>query len=464
MRERLTAPALLLLLALLIPGACARAEVETADVLGEWVGEIQIMGQPLGFEVEFFETPQGLAGTMSIPTQGLRDGGLTEVSWDPPELGFTLPVPGAPARYEGTVEEGLISGEFNQSGYTGLFELRPYVAPVLDYPTEEVRIATDHGPVLAGTLSLPEDDGPHPAVLLITGSGAQDRDEDIYGFKPFFLLADHLTNQGYAVLRCDDRGFADSTGDISTATSADLALDYAAQLRYLEERAEVDPERVYLLGHSEGSIIAGMLAAEYDVAGVIMFAGQAVPGDELLLAQSAKTILAEGGTAEDVAWNQDFQRRAYDKIRNDGDLEPLYNELDAVLREQYASFTPAEQAAFGDVDTFVETQLAQQRTMLESPWTAYFIDYDPWTHLAAVDCPILAVFGELDVQVPPDLNIAALEAGAAEYDLTVSIETIAGANHLFQTAESGGLSEYPLLEKDFAPGVLETITAWLDAQ
>jgi uncharacterized protein len=444
--------------------ACAQAEGDPADVTGEWVGQVTVIGQVIGFEVALNVIEGVLTGLMDIPMQGAYEMPLSDVIWDDPTLSFTLEVPGAPAFYEGELADGVISGEFSQAGAAGVFEMSPYVPPVLDYPTEEVRIETDHGPVLAGTLSLPEDDGPHPAVLLITGSGPQNRDEEIFGFKPFFLIADHLANQGYAVLRCDDRGFGDSTGDGSTATTADLTLDYAAQIEYLQGREEIDPERVFVLGHSEGSLIAGMLATERDLAGIIMLAGPAVPGDELLLAQSEKTIMAEGGTPEEVDWNTDFQRRAFEAIRTGTELGPLYDELRERVLEEYNELTPAEQAALGSAEDWAAMTVAQQRAMLESPWMAHFIDYDPWTHLARIECPALAVFGELDVQVPPEANIPVLEAGAAEYELEVEIIEIPGANHLFQAAVTGALSEYPTLTKEFVPELLETVTAWLDQQ
>lgn len=459
MDKRIFAATLLLIITL---GACAQAEGDPADVAGEWTGQVTVIGQVIGFEVELSVVDGVLTGLMDIPMQAAHDMPLSDVVWDDPALSFTLEVPGAPAFYDGEMADGVITGEFSQGGAVGVFEMSPYVPPELDYPTEEVSIETDHGPVLAGTLSLPEGDGPHPAVLLITGSGPQNRDEDVFGFKPFFLLADHLTNQGYAVLRCDDRGFGESTGDITTATTADLALDYAAQLEYLWGRDEVHPERVFVLGHSEGSLIAGMLAAEHDLAGMIMFAGPALPGDELLLAQSEKTILAEGGTAEEAAWNQDFQRRAFKAIRAGESLDPLFEELHAFMIDAYNELPPADQAALGSAEDWAAVMVAQQHAILGSPWTAYFIDYDPWTHLALVECPILAVFGELDVQVPPEANIPVLEEGADVNNIDLEIVEIPGANHLFQPAGSGAFSEYPLLPKEFAPELLETITAWLD--
>ncbi|MCK4594324.1 alpha/beta hydrolase, partial [bacterium] len=245
---------------------------------GLWEGSVSIMGMELGMTVTFATVDGELTATMDIPIQGAYDLALQNVAFDGEKVYFELDSPAGLATYDGVLEEGKITGTFTQSGMTGDFHLEPFVEKEpeeLPYDTEEVSIELE-GLTLAGTLSKPPTEGPHPAVILITGSGAQTRDEEVFGFKIFKVIADHLTRQGLAVLRCDDRGTGGSTGGDTNPTTFDLAGDVRGQMDYLKTRPEIDRGKIGLGGHSEGSIIAGMVAADFpDVAFIVLLGGPA---------------------------------------------------------------------------------------------------------------------------------------------------------------------------------------------
>jgi pimeloyl-ACP methyl ester carboxylesterase len=334
-------------------------------------------------------------------------------------------------------------------------EMSPAEVP---YRAEDVTF--DNGPVtLAGTLTLPPSNGPFPAVVLISVSGANDRDESLMPvapMQPFRLLADVLTRQGLAVLRYDDRGTGESTGVFEDASRADLMSDAVAAFAYL--RAREDISHVGLLGHSEGGLIAAMIAAERsDVAFVISMAGPALSEYDLTPIQLRRSGEAIGLPSDEIE-----DQIALAKARLDWALAGDFEALRASIREEmvalYAGLTVEQQAAMPPIDEAVEEWIA----VYQSPWFAHDLLYDPAKAWSRVACPVLAVFGELDVHVPPEPNRSVLvQALAAAGNQDVTVITLAGANHLFQAATTGAISEYAHLEQSFMPEFLETIGTWL---
>jgi uncharacterized protein len=336
----------------------------------------------------------------------------------------------------------------------------PYVVAEVSFPSDDHR--------LAGTLTLPDATGPHPGVVLISGSGAQDRDgrtAPLPGYAPFAWLADHLTRHGVAVLRFDERGVGASGGDHLAATTADLADDVEAALAFLGAHGAIDPQRIGLLGHSEGGVIAAMVAARSPaVAFVISMAGSAVPYAELVLTQVERITAAMGGSDADVAAAVAQQRESLAFAAAE-DWEGLEAYLVGLTVERLQALPPAQREGLGDPEAFALRQARAQIEGFRSPWMRFFLTLDPRPDWRRVTVPVLALFGGLDVQVDVDQNAPQLEAALAEAgNDDVTVRVLADANHLFQQAERGGPDEYLTLEMAFAPGFLEEITTWIDAR
>ncbi|HEY6104320.1 MAG TPA: alpha/beta fold hydrolase [bacterium] len=328
------------------------------------------------------------------------------------------------------------------------------------YREVDVGIAVPAGPTLAGTLTLPATSDQVPAVVLISGSGPQDRDEAIPGvpgYRPFAVIADHLGRRGVAVLRYDDRGTAKSTGNHATATSADLASDAEAAWRFLRARREIAWARVGLMGHSEGGLIAAMVAARNpQVAFVVSMAGPGVPGYDLLLKQNERVLRAMGLPPEVVERGVAEARANLELIRTE-----QWDRLRAVILEtggrQLAALPEQERAKLPPLERLAEEQMMFLRT-----WMRFFVKYDPGPDWARVHVPVLALFGVLDVQVDLWQNragmVAALGRGGTG-DVTVAV--FPRANHLFQEATTGSVTEYAKLPPAFVPGFLDTISGWI---
>lgn len=323
------------------------------------------------------------------------------------------------------------------------------------------------GVTLAGSIGLPSGEGPHPAVLLLSGIGPQDRDAS-YGqvapIKPFELIAEALTEAGVAVLRYDDRGVGASSGDHASAIVSDFTRDARAALAYLRSRDDIDPARIGLLGHGEGAIYAAdMAAADPEVAFVVGMAPPAVSGVELLVDQNVNASRALDDSPEGIERVRDLSRRLYAAVI--GLDIPLAESLTA---EFYGSLwdevEPERREALGDREAFVSTQVATQMPIFFSPWYRSFLVTDPAADWAAVDVPILAIFGANDTQVPGPRNELALRTAVATgqgADLTTII--LPGANHLFQAAETGLVAEYRQLADAFTPEFLPTLVDWVAA-
>jgi pimeloyl-ACP methyl ester carboxylesterase len=318
----------------------------------------------------------------------------------------------------------------------------PYRQEVVAYESLE------QGIKLAGTLTLPPSNGPFPAVLLITGSGAQNRNEEIMGHKPFLVLADYLTRRGIAVLRVDDRGVGGSSSGPPTATSRNFAQDVLAGVNFLKSRREVNPSRIGLIGHSEGGIIAPMVAAQSpDVAFIVLMAGTGVKGDEVLTEQG-KLILRANGAGEDlIQENTKVQKALFAVIKSTNDNEVAEKQV----RESLSTVNP----------TIRDAALAQLNMTL-SPWMRFFVTYDPQPALEKVKCPVLAINGEKDLQVPPGQNLPAIEkALRAGGNKDFKAVELPGLNHLFQTCKTGSVAEYQQIEETISPTALNLMGNWI---
>jgi uncharacterized protein len=344
--------------------------------------------------------------------------------------------------------------------------LRPTAADEEPVPYIVEEVTFENGDVtLAGTLTLPEGDGPHPAVALMTGSGPQTRDEIVVpGFPIFELIADHLTRHGIAVLRYDDRGVGESTGDYQAASVQDLASDGQAAVAYLRSREEINADQVGVLGHSEGGIYAAMLGADPDsgVAFIVSLAGTAVNGLDMLKEQN-RLIMAAAGLPEDVIDTQlAYLDSAYPLVQaRDWDgLEQLT--YDTTL-EQWDLLSEEEQAGLGgDAEAYARQATDSFMAGYAAEWFATLLEYDPGEDWARTTVPVLAIFGGKDTQVSAAQNLPAMESALVAADnQDFEIVTLPEANHLFQTADTGGLEEYGTLPPAFTPDLLPTISDWL---
>ena len=311
---------------------------------------------------------------------------------------------------------------------------------------------------LSGTLTLPEDQGPHPAAILITGSGPQDRDETIAGHKPFLVLADHLTKAGIAVLRYDDRGVGESSGDFAIATSEDFATDVTAALHYLRQQEQVDSEKIGLIGHSEGGYIAPMVAAESkDVAFVVMLAGPGVNGAELLVHQLRLILEASGVPPEQIDSRCAVQREMVQCLRDLEDLSDATTRIEQICEQH---FGPVADRTVSDAAQATNAKAAF--TGIATPWFQYFFRHEPTESLRLVDCPVLALYGALDLQVDPKQNLEPVgEALTSGGNQDVELVELPSLNHLFQTARTGLPSEYGTIEESIAPVALDKIRDWI---
>lgn len=318
------------------------------------------------------------------------------------------------------------------------------------YVQREIHFAniTAHNQI-AGTLSLPTGDGPFPAVVLISGTGHNSRDEDVWGHKVFLVLADTLTRNGFAVLRYDKRGVGGSSGNYDAATTVDFTSDAEAAVAWLKTQSHIDARHIGVLGHSEGGIIAPAVAtSDKGVAFVVMIAGPCIRGDKLFVLQSAMTAKAYGAPDDYIA-----KRKVFD--------EELYNAIISAPSDSAALDRAKALVAQGVADHIVDAKEAETLAKDDTtPWERYFLAYDPAPTLARLTVPVLVLNGSLDVQVPAKENLAAAR-DALRNNSNATVIELPGMNHLLQDAKTGAPSEYDEIEETMSPAALKIITDWL---
>ena len=432
---------------------------------GEWHGMLSAGGIELRIGITITAGPDGaLAGTLTSPDQGAAVIPMGAVTLEGGKL--TLVIPRIRGRYEGTWDSAQQAwvGVFTQAAPLPLtlvkgppVALRRPQTPQKPYPYREVEVAFESAPdvTLAGTLTLPEGKGPFSAVAMITGSGPQDRDEYLLGHRPFLVIADELTRHGIAVLRYDDRGVAKSKGSFLTATSADFAVDAEAAAAFLRTRPEIDPRKVGLIGHSEGGMIAPLVAAaDPKIAFVVLMAGPGVPTRELMRAQREAITKVMGGTPAVIAANAAAWDRVEDALLTAKDWPRARARMKEILLEAYTKAgVPAEPAAKA-----TDAALLQVGT----PWYKYFIGFDPGPTLSKLRVPVLAINGDKDLQVVSSQNLPAIRA-ALKGHKDVTIVELPGLNHLFQTSATGDPREYGKIEETIAPAALHLMSSWIVA-
>jgi pimeloyl-ACP methyl ester carboxylesterase len=473
---------------------------DATEIAGEW--KQGGMTYPLTFKKTDGKevVPEIWEGTLELPGgQKLRiifrltlgkDGAVTRATLDSPDQNTTgikvdeaskkdgslnLVAKSIMGEYSGKLnkDETEATGDWKQGGGTFPLTLKKVSKPSatappnrpqepkppFPYEVEEVSYENPNAPgvKLAGTFTKPKGNGPFPAVLLITGSGPQDRDEALMGHRPFFVLADALTRRGIAVLRCDDRGVGKSTGEFAKATSEDFASDALAGVAFLKGRKDVNSKAIGLIGHSEGGIVAPMAASQSpDVAYIVLMAGTGLTGAEILAMQSGLILKATGVSDDRVNLQVDTIRKLTQVIRDEPDNEKaLATMKDLTLKTIEA--LPEEERK-----TITSATLEAQVKTFTTPWFRYFLTYDPRPTLKKVKCPVLAINGEKDLQVPPKENLAEIAKALKEGGNTkVTVREFPGLNHLFQACKTGAPSEYGGIEETINPAALDTMATWV---
>ena len=440
---------------------------------GAWQGAVKVGAVELRVVLNVTAKPDGgLAATLDSPDQGVKGIPVDEIAVTDKEVklelkkinaSFVGKVGGDGKEWAGTWTQG---GADLPLTFKRLDKAPDYARPQdpkKPYPYAEEEVAFENKPAgmkFAGTLTLPKGKGPFPAAVLIAGSGKHDRDESLMGHRPFLVLTDHLTRNGVAVLRCDDRGVGASTGDKFAVTDEDLAGDALAAVAFLKGRPEIDPKKIGLIGHSEGGIVAPIAAAKSDdVAFVVLLAGPGLVGEEILYRQGELIARAEKADDKTVARQRETQEKMFAILKKEKEDKAAREQLDALLREETAKLSDDQKKEAEKTKGAAE---AQTKLVL-TPWFRFFLTYDPAPTLRRVKCPVLALNGERDLQVPAKADLEAVEKalkGGGNKDVTV--KEMPKLNHLFQTCDTGALSEYAKIDETFAPAALKEISGWIE--
>ncbi|EAR12558.1 hypothetical protein PI23P_08030 [Polaribacter irgensii 23-P] len=443
------------------------------DITGRWNGVLKVQGTQLRVVFNIAQTDNGYSATMDSPDQGAKGIPVTNTTFKNQKIKFE--VTNARIEYDGELSEDKIIGTFKQGGQEFPMNLsretikkeivkRPQepIKPYAYYSENVVFKNSKANVSLSGTLTLPEKDGIFPVVILITGSGPQNRDEELLGHKPFLIISDYLTKNKIAVLRYDDRGVGQSTGDFKTATSADFATDVESAIAYLKTRKEIKKNKIGLIGHSEGGLIAPIVASKSkDVSFIVLLAGTGIQGDTLLLLQQELIAKANGVLETDIKESVQTNRKLFEIVVNSNDNSKLKADLTDKLNELLKNEPNTEIPNGMKKEEFVSMQVNQ----ISSPWMVYFMKYNPVTTLEQVTCPVLAINGKKDLQVPSKENLSAIKNALTKGgNLNVTTKEFPNLNHLFQECKTGSPNEYATIEQTFSPIVLAEITKWIKTQ
>lgn len=422
-----------------------------AQVQGKWEGEISVLTQKIGIEFDFDKKSNGI---MNVPIQGAYNLSVDSIYSIDDSLSFYVDSSLSNMRFQGKkITADSISGTFFQSGYEGTFFLTKTNHDETDYPwiDKEVRFNNDTVE-FAGTLSLPDTTSKHPAIIFISGSGQQTRDENIFGFKIFKEMAPAFIQKGFAVLRYDDRGTGESDhGNPNMCTTKDFADDAIAAFDFLTKHPNINAQKTGLLGHSEGAIIATMIARQRDPEFIIMMGGTTVQGDKVLMEQT-RALLESMNMNEDIIRKRlNTNRKLYEEI-----MKP--NTDTAQIKEIFTDLS--DELGQTQDSVLLNKAIEAQMSAIMQPWFEFFLTYDPAPAIKKLETPVLAVFGGKDIQVTADQNKPLIDSLMNEGKDNFTVKVFPDANHLFQKAETGSVQEYSELSPEFVNGFLDYISIW----
>ncbi len=460
----------LLIIFLFSKPAVAQNISDKKSVTGSWIGKINVgvVSLRIVFNISVVEN-DSLVATLDSPDQGVKNIKLGPVTAD----GQNIKISAAAmmAEYNGTLKnDTLMEGIWKQAGNPYILNLTKLGSsfkiihpqePRAPYPysSEDITIKNEKFHInLAGTLTIPEGEGPFPAVILITGSGAQNRNEELMGHKPFWIIADYLTRKGIAVLRYDDRGVGKSEGDYASATSADLATDAEAAFKYLKSNSKINSEAIGLAGHSEGGLIAPLVAStNREIAFIISLAGPGIRGEQIILQQGADISKALGLGEEKIRENLATNRKLFAVLKKEKDNDKAEKEM----ADLYLKILQKKQTSAEETEKSVRELKSSMNTNTLS-WFRYFISSNPQIFWRKVKCPVLALNGEKDIQVRADENLTAIEkALLSGGNSNIKTMKLDGLNHLFQHCKTCLPAEYGEIEETFSPEALRIIAEWI---
>ena len=435
--------------------------------LGTWKGVLEMPGALLRLALDVSRAGDGLGGSLTSLDQG---NARIPVTLFVRNDSLVADMPSIVATFAAATDGDSLRGSFRQNGASGritLGHLSPTIVPVvarrpqepvgaLPYTAVNVAFQSATGVVLAGTLTTPQGAGPWPVVVLVSGSGPHDRDERMVGHRPFLVLSDYLTRRGIAVLRYDDRGAGHSTGSFAGSTTTDFTDDAEAAVRFLAGRLEVDRTRIGMIGHSEGGAIAPLVATRTkDVAFVVLLAAPGVPGDSLLILQNRAQLSSAGVPSQAAETLARLTSRLLHAVSGTPDSAEARRRV-LEIEEQFIATQRADQREA------LRANLASRNGQLLTPWMRHFLSLDPRAALSQVRVPVLALNGTLDSQVSYQENLGAI-ASALRAAGNPDFETVElpGLNHLLQTADTGAIAEYSVIEETLSPAALQRMGDWI---
>ncbi|HQE35142.1 MAG TPA: alpha/beta hydrolase [Flavobacterium alvei] len=436
------------------------------EIQGSWAGSLSIQGTQLPLIFNIQKNGDSYKTTLDSPMQGAKGIPVAETTFANNQL--QIVAQNLNLKFSGLLKEEAIEGTFIQNGasFPLVLTRKKEDTPALnrpqepkapfDYPIEEVVFvnAKDKN-TLAGTLTLPKNKKDFPVVVLITGSGAQNRDSEIFGHKPFAVIANDFAQKGIGVLRLDDRGVGGSSKGTTEDTSANFATDISAAVDFLSAKGF---GKIGLIGHSEGGLIAPIVAVQNKkVQFIISLAGPGIPIDQMMLLQSQAIAKSQGATPAQIEASTAFNQKVYAYIINYKGAD-LKTDFQPFVKEEFKKITQSQGLSESQIDNFV----AQQTQNITSSWYVYFIKFNPDLYWSKLKIPVLALNGSLDVQVKATENLAGIQASLSKAgNKKVAIKELPGLNHLFQEAKTGATAEYLTIEQTFAPLVLDTMSNWI---
>jgi uncharacterized protein len=457
----------------MLPNISSAQNPASQNILpGSWLGKISVNGIDLRLVFNIrSDQRDSLSATLESPDQGVKNIPLGQVIFRDNRL--TIKAPALMGEYAGSVTgDSTIDGIWTQRGIKFTANLnkldKPFTLnrpqepkPPFPYASEDVTFNNNKFNIkLAGTLTLPKGTGPFKAVIMITGSGAQNRNEELMGHKPFLVIADYLTRNGIAVLRYDDRGVGGSGGNYTESTSADLATDAEAAFDFLKTNPDINPKEIGFVGHSEGGLIAAMVAStNHETAFIVSLAGPGVKGECIILRQTGDIARLSGEKENDIKETAGISKKMYAILMKEKDNNKAETEILALFRKYQEKKKLSEE----DIEATVN-QLKMKFGAKSYTWFRYFIMTDPSIYWEKVKCKVLALNGEKDLQVAADENLAAIEKAVKKSgNKSVKIVSLPGLNHLFQHCKTGLPSEYGIIDETFAPEALKIISDWISA-